>query len=119
MRTAPMTREERYFQFNKFTRRFRVENLFGRLKWRFPTLPTGLICILEHAPVLIGACFVPCNIFMVHEGEHLAKDFYDTDEIRAGTGWRASTHGDGTSCVRVNSGSTALSANVPGNTISG
>ena len=53
---APDTRAKRFYNYKHSGLRFRIKHAFGRLKWKFPALRTGLLFALPNSPLVIGTC---------------------------------------------------------------
>lgn len=64
----PTTRAERFYNYLHSSARFRVEHVFGRLKWKFTALKDGLFFSLDAIPSIIEACVVLYNFILHHEG---------------------------------------------------
>ena len=65
---APDTRAKRFYNHKHSGMRFRKEYAFGRLKWKFFALRTGLLFALSNCPLIFGACVVLYKFVLEYEG---------------------------------------------------
>ena len=89
---APDTRAKKFYNYKHSGMRSRIENAFGRLKWKFPALRTGLLFALPNCPLIIGACVVLYNFILEYEGASGCVDIRD-DALTGRVGRRGRSGG--------------------------
>ena len=106
---APDTRAKRFYNYKHSCMRAKIEHAFGRLKWKFPALRTGLLFSLPNCPLVISACVVLHNFILEYEGESGCVDI--RDDAPTGRG-RGGGYGSGDSGVGRGAGNAQSPRNV-------